>query len=241
VQPNKMPKQIHWDEGRTMLQLIIASVLFMGGHVLISSTALRGVLISWMGERWYLGFYSLLALVTLIFLIFSYNGVAHSEFLWLPSPELRWLPLLLMPFALILMVGGLMSANPALVGSEGLARDFGQGKGMIRITRHGFLWAVFLWAVTHMMANGDQASLVFFSSFAALSLLGTFLIDRKKAISLGENWPHFATVTSNMPFVAIIQGRNRLVLRELWLPIVIGLVLYAVLLTHHIWISGVAL
>ncbi len=224
-----------------MWQLILAGFLFFGCHVGISSSSLRGVLIDRMGEQRYLAIYSILVLSTLIFLIVSYSAVPHTEFLWQPSQELRWLPLLVMPFALILLIGGLMTSNPTLVGSESLAREFGQGTGMIRITRHGFLWATALWSLTHLIANPDLASLVFFSSFALLSLTGTVLIDRKKAATLGGNWKHFSDVTSNVPFAAIFKGRNRLVVSELWLPIVIGVVLYAVLLWGHVWVSGVAL
>ena len=114
-------------------------------------------------------------------------------------------------------------------------------RGMMRITRHPFQWGVVLWAIAHLAANGDRVSVLFFATFLILSGLGTFLIDRKKAARLGEDWSAYAAVTSNVPFAAIIQGRNRLVVGELWLPVLLGLVLYGVLLYGHQWVSGVRL
>ena len=224
-----------------MLELIVAAVAFVGWHVGVSSTALRGTLVGWLGEKLYISLFSLVTLALLLFLIYSYRAVPHSEFLWAPSSASRWVAILVMPVALILLVGGLMSPNPTLVGRESTAAAFEQGKGMLRVTRHGFLWATFLWAFAHMIANPDLASLLFFGSFGVLALLGTVLIDRKKALSLGENWPHFSRVTSNVPCAAILGGRNRLQPTELWPSVVIGLALYAVLLWGHVWVSGVPL
>jgi uncharacterized membrane protein len=64
-------------------------------------------------------------------------------------------------------------------------------------------------------------------------------MDRKKAAALGEGWTDYASTTSNVPFVAILSGRNRLVLGELWLPVLLGLVGYAALAYGHEWVSGV--
>ncbi|NJN51738.1 MAG: NnrU family protein, partial [Gammaproteobacteria bacterium] len=117
----------------------------------------------------------------------------------------------------------------------------GEGSGLVRITRHPFQWAVVLWSASHIVAGGDSDSLVFFGSFGAVSLFGTFLMDRKKARQLGPDWQSFANATSNIPFAAIIAGRNRLVVKELWQPVVVGLAGYALLLWGHEFVSGVPL
>jgi uncharacterized membrane protein len=98
-----------------------------------------------------------------------------------------------------------------------------------------------LWAGVHILANGDAASLVFFGSLGTLSLVGTFAIDAKKARAMGAAWAAFAGVTSNVPFAAILAGRNRLVPGELWLPLAVGLAGYVLLLWAHVYVSGVAL
>ncbi len=90
-----------------------------------------------------------------------------------------------MPIAFTFLLGGFMARNPTAVGQESQIATVGQGTGLVRITRHPFQWAVVLWSVAHIIANGDVASLLFFGSLGTLSLAGTFLIDMKKARTMG--------------------------------------------------------
>jgi signal transduction histidine kinase len=66
------------------------------------------------GERAYLGLYTLAALATLGWMIYAY-GKAPIEPLW---PGLRLLPVVAMPIAFILLVCGVLSRNPTAVGQE---------------------------------------------------------------------------------------------------------------------------
>jgi len=102
------------------------------------------------------------------------------------------------------------------------------------------MWGIALWAAVHLLARGDVASLLFFGGFLILALAGTALIDARKADTLGEEWARFAAVTSNVPFSAIVEGRNRFSAREIGARrIVVGLVLYAIVLAIHPWLFGV--
>ena len=118
-------------------------------------------------------------------------------------------------------------------GGEDLAR------GMTRITRHPFQWGVAIWAFAHLVSNGDSVSVVFFTTFALLSLIGTVAIDRKQAARRGADWASYAEVTSNVPLLAVLQGRNRLVARELMVAVIAGLVGYGIIFRAHQWIGGV--
>lgn len=222
-----------------MGELLLAGAMFLGAHLGVSSTPLRGVLIRTIGERAYLGVYSLMAVVTLVYLIAVYNHSSHVEFLWLPTPALQGIAFLIMPFAFIFLLGAFLTPNPTAIGQESAMKV--AGAGLIRITRHPLQWAIVFWAIAHIIANGDLASLLFFGTLGTLSLAGAFLIDVKKARSMGEDWTSFASTTSNVPFVAIFQSRNRLVWREIMLPIVAGFGIYALVLWGHVWVSGVAL
>ncbi|HTK96575.1 MAG TPA: NnrU family protein [Pseudomonadales bacterium] len=221
-----------------MGELALAGVLFIGAHLGVSSTPLRASLVRAVGDRAYLGLYSLLAAVTLGFLIFAYGRASHADFLWLPTPALRAVPFVLMPIAFTFLLGGFMTRNPTAVGQEATVTQVGQGAGLVRITRHPFQWSVVLWAIGHIVANGDVASLLFFGSLGALSLWGSFLIDAKKARTMGADWTAFSVATSNVPFLAIAQSRNRLVPGELALPLLIGFVAYALVLWGHRFVSG---
>ena len=224
-----------------MAELTLAAITFVAAHLGVSSTPLRSALVRTIGERAYLGVYSLLAAVTLVWLIVAFRHASHVEFLWLPTPGLRLIPFIVMPIAFTLMLGGFLVRNPTAIGQESQIESVGQGTGLLRITRHPFQWSVVLWSVAHIIANGDVASLLFFGSLGTLSLAGSYLIDLKKSRTMGAAWTAFAHSTSNVPFAAIIQSRNDFVPGELALPLAVGIAAYGLVIWGHVYVSGVAL
>jgi uncharacterized membrane protein len=109
--------------------------------------------------------------------------------------------------------------------------------GILRITRHPFLWGVALWAAFHLAANGDAASVVLFGTLLVLSVAGTFSIDAKRARKMADGWIAFAGRTSNVPFVAILSGRNSLRLGELLTyRQAAAVAVFLVLLFTHAWL-----
>jgi uncharacterized membrane protein len=144
-----------------------------------------------------------------------------------------------MPFAFILLACGLLSRNPALLGQAGALKSESPARGILRITRHPVMWAIILWAAAHILAIGSLQAVVFFGGLLLLAAAGTTLQDARKARALGEDWARFAALTSNVPFVALLQGRNRLSWRELgwWRPAV-GLAAFGALLALHPWLFG---
>jgi uncharacterized membrane protein len=211
--------------------LVAATAAFLLTHF-VSSTPLRARLVAVMGEWPYRGVYSLAALVTLVWMIFAYFG-APREPLW---PGLRALPLVVMPVAFVLIACGYWR-NPTMVGADKLLKSEDPARGMIRITRHPIMWGIMLWAAAHIIARADVRSTIFFGGFLVLAAVGTLSMDaRKKA---NPNWARFAAVTSHVPFVAIAQGRNRIVWREIgWVRPAIGIAVYIAVLFIHPWISG---
>jgi len=221
-----------------LISLVIAGIAFCGSHVLLSSTGLRGSLRDQLGERGFLAVYSLTALVTLAWFLMAYAH-APTILLWPRQMWMALVPIVVMPLATVLLVAGYTTPNPTAVGMERAARADDPAPGMLRVTRHPVMWAIGLWAISHMIANGDLRSLLFFGAFAALSLGGTLLIDRKKRLALGSNWSRLAEVTSNLPFAALVTGRTRLRWRDIsLLRLIAGLLLYAVLYNAHALIAG---
>lgn len=218
--------------------LPISAIVFVAAHLLISGTPLRDFLVRRMGVPLFQGLFSLIALGTLIWLIVAFNA-ATPEPLWAVS-ALRWAPLVLMPFALVLLVTGLTSPNPSLAGLEGRFRGEIQALGIFRVTRHPVQVAIALWALGHLLAKGNTASLWFFGAMLALAVVGSMSLDRKKARQKGEAWAAFASTTSLIPFAAIFRGRNAFHGREigLWRP-GLGLAIYAILIAFHGDIFGV--
>ncbi|OGA39656.1 MAG: hypothetical protein A3G24_09485 [Betaproteobacteria bacterium RIFCSPLOWO2_12_FULL_62_13] len=219
-----------------MTKLLIATAAFLAAHF-ISSTPLRARLIKALGNNGYLVLYSAAAVATLIPMIFAYYRAPFIG-LW-HVPALRYVPLVMMPAAMVLIAASLMTRNPTLVGQERLLKADDPARGILRITRHPMMWGIALWAAAHVLARGDAASLVFFGGFLALALSGTALIDRRKQVALGADWQRFAAVTSNVPFAAIAARRNRFSAAEIgWARLLAGLALYALVLWLHPMVFG---
>jgi uncharacterized membrane protein len=212
-----------------MEQLLLASAVFLVTHF-VPSTPLRGALVKAMGQWPYTGLYSLVAFATIGWMSWAYARAPVEPMF----AGLRILPAIAMPLAFILLAGGLFARNPTIVGADRLLKSPDPARGMIRVTRHPIMWGFLLWAVAHVLARGDLKSLIFFGSFALLAGGGTLLMDRRKQQSLGEDWQRFAAVTSNLPFAAIAQGRNRFDAKEIgWRNPAIGLALYLLFFWFH--------
>lgn len=221
-----------------MTSLIAAVLFFVGIHVLVSGTRLRDVLVARLGARAYLGLFSLASAAALTWMILAFS---RARFVTLTGlQDWRWLAAVLVLVAVMLVVLGLATKSPTAAGGESALDDPDPARGILRITRHPFLWGFALWAATHMLFNPQPAALWFFGGFLALSLVGPLLIDAKRARRFGEKWTRYAAVTSNVPFAAIVQGRNRLVLAELgMLKLGIALALFVTLLLLHPRFFGV--
>ncbi len=214
-----------------MTSLLAATALFLLMHF-VPSTPLRGALVKAMGEWPYRGLYSTVALAALAWMIVAY-GAAPREPLW---AGLRWLPIVVMPLAFVLIACGYWR-NPTMVGADDLLKSDDPARGIIRITRHPLMWGIMLWAGAHVLARGDLKSVIFFGGFLLLAGLGTLAIDRRKKTD--PDFARFAAVTSNLPFLAIARGRNRLAWGEIgWLRPLIGLAAFAAFFLGHAWMFG---
>jgi uncharacterized membrane protein len=209
-----------------MTMLVAATIAFLATHF-VSSTPLRPALIGAIGEWPYRGLYSLVAFLTLGWMIWAYAD-APREQLWIGH---RTLTFIAMPLAFILIACGYWR-NPTMVGAERLLRSDDPARGIIRITRHPIMWGVILWAGAHIVARGDLKGLIFFGAFLLLAVVGTLSMDARKKSN--PDWPRFAAVSSHVPFIAIAQGRNRIVWREIgWLRPAIGLAAFFAVLAFH--------
>ena len=218
-----------------LAMLAAATAAFLLTHA-VSSTPLKPALVGRIGEGPYRGLYSLVAFATLAWMIWAYTH-APRELLWTP---LRHVPGAVVPFAFILVACGFVR-NPTLVGADAILKSEEPARGIIRITRHPMMWGIMLWAAAHILARADAKSTIFFGGFLLLAAFGTVLIDARKRANplIAPDWARFAAVTSNVPFLAIAQGRNRLAWREIgWLPPLAGLVAFAIVFAAHPWLFG---
>ncbi len=193
-----------------MSSLIAASAFFLLIHFGVSGTRLRDVLVARMGAGPYQGVFALGSIIGILWMIHAY-GRAPTVELWGQLLGLRPLAFPLVFLAFLLAGIGLATPSPTQAGRESkLSQGTDIVRGIVRITRHPFLWGVALWALVHLIVNGDLASLIVFGSLFLLALGGTASIDAKRRRIFGEDWNRFAQTTSNVPFAAILAGRNQL-------------------------------
>jgi len=222
-----------------MTSLVLAALFFGGIHLGVAGTTLRDRLVGAIGARAYQAVFSLASAAGLIWLVAAYRAAPY-----LPTWGMLewWKPVaivLMLPSALLVVIG-LATPNPTSVAQEeSITRP---PEGIVRVTRHPFLTGVALWAVVHLVGNGDLASLLFFAVFAVVALAGAVSIDAKRRRLVGEAaWQAFASRTSIVPFAAIAAGRNSFSAGEigLWRPVV-AVVVYALVLGGHAHIIGVS-
>ena len=223
-----------------MTQLISAALFFLVLHFGIAGTPLRKRLIAIAGEKIYRAVFSAASLAGLFWLAHAYRTAGYME-TW---GQLSWFKPLaagLVLIAFVFIVLGVTTPNPTAVDGEKLLEQRDPAAGILRVTRHPMLWGIALWALAHVIANGDLASLILFGSLLALVLVGMISIDAKRKNACGESWERFAAVTSVIPFVAIGQGRNRLAWNEFkgW-QVFLAVLLYALMMHFHKALFGVA-
>jgi uncharacterized membrane protein len=224
-----------------ILELLIAAIVFVGSHFGIASTWVRDDLVRRVGERAYVGLFTAVSLILLAWLIRAYSNVEDPIVLWWTPPVLIIVPLIVMPLALLLFIGGYTQRNPTAVMQSHTLPTERPAPGVLAITRHPLMWGIGLWAVVHLIVSDDVASIIFFAALAVLALYGTRLLDAKKQRTWpAEDWQRFASVTSNVPFAAILTSRNELSFKEIgWWRIMLAGILYIVLVPLHGVVLGV--
>lgn len=220
-----------------MESLLAATALFVGLHTLLSGSPLRALVVARSGEPAFKIGFSIAIALSLSWMGWAYAHAPHLE-TWGTANTLKPLAFGLMLLAFLLLAAGLTARNPTTLGL--IAPDQVAVRGVLRITRHPGLLGLGLWGLAHFIVNGDWASHLLFGSFAFEGLIAPLNLDRKYRRRHGAAWEVFARQTSYLPFVAILQRRNRMMWRELpWLAIATGLVAFGFMIAFHSKLFGV--
>ena len=215
------------------VSLALATLAFVGTHLILSHP-LRAALAARLGERSFVGLYSLVAFATLGWMIWAYPAGADPSPLWVAP--LWWWPVAsaLMLFASVLLIGSLLG-NPAFPRPGARPRPIGAARGVFAITRHPMNWSFILWALIHISISGSARNLIVAAGILFLALVGSVGQDAKKARLLGEPWREWQSRTSLIPFAALFQGKARW--RDAapgWVAVAGGLVLWAAATSYHV-------
>ena len=192
--------------------IVLLWLAFAGTHLGLASVRVRPRLVGRLGERGYLGLYSLVALALFVPLVQVYLTHRHAgPWLWVPArgPVLDWILYLPMGAAFVLVVSSFTPANPAMLGAKGAG---GGVRGVFRLARHPFFAGAALWAALHLVWNASTADVAFFGGFLAFVVAGAWHQDRRKLATGVPGYREFVRAAPFVPFT----GRDTLRgLREL--------------------------
>ncbi len=189
-----------------MTILVLGLVIFLGLHsIRIVSEGGRERAIARLGEGPWKGIYSLISTIGFVLIVWGFARARYdAPQLWTPLTGARHITMLLMLIALILLAGFLFKRSHIAV-----------------ITHHPMLWAVLLWSVGHLFANGSAADVLLFGAFlvwSAADLATSYARDRRNGIVYPA------------PELGATAG-----------AIVVGLVVYGLLIGGlHLWLFGVS-
>jgi uncharacterized membrane protein len=183
--------------------LIVGLALFIGGHLVASMRDRRASLIARVGDKAYLGVFSLVAAVGLVLVTVGFARYRVSGWIdvWYPPQAARQVAIWLTLPAMILFVAAYV-------------------RGRIHAAlKHPMLIGTALWAFAHLLANGDFGSMLLFGSILAWALydLSTFRTRTDKS------GPPLPSGDRTNDLIAVVAGIVAfLALTLVFHPVVIG-------------------
>lgn len=183
-----------------MFVMILGLVLFFTVHLLPTRPAKRDALVATFGLLPYKGLFALASLAAFALIVIG-KGQADFVSIWLPPLFMAHITKLLMLPAMVLLVAAYVPCNI---------------KNKIR---HPMLAAVKLWALGHLLANGDLASILLFGSFLAYAVIAMISANKRSERPAAKQRPLYMDA----------------------LVVVLGLVAYGGIAMHHGQLFGVAL
>lgn len=193
-----------------MLVMVMGLALLIAIHLVPAQPEIRGTLVARMGDGGYKVLFSVLSLAGLALIVVGWQklglSVSKNPEIWTPPVWTRHVSLLLMLPAMILLAAAYIPSR------------------IRTAAKHPMLAAVKIWAFSHLLANGDLASIVLFGSLLAYAVFARISMKRRAAGSgLGPLGTRTGGIGGDIAAVAI------------------GTALYAALLLGvHRWLFGVA-
>ncbi|MCW2336461.1 putative membrane protein [Sphingobium sp. B2D3A] len=210
---------------QALIHLALAMGSFVGTHLLLSHP-LRAPLVARLGERGFLGLYTLTAFATLGWTILAFRAAPAAPLLWMAPIGLWHLGGLVMALAGVMLVGSLI-CNAAMVDPTGQMTAPERARGVYAVTRHPMMWSFILWALVHATLWPSGRTLILSGGVALLACVGALGQDRKKARLLGAPWRQWQARTSFVPFVPLLSGKAEW--HALWpgvVPVLGGVILW---------------
>lgn len=165
-----------------MILLIVGLALFVAVHLIPSVVSLRDALIARLGAGAYRAVFSLTALVGLVMIVLGFSRAPFEPVYTAPSWG-RQFAMFAVPVSLVLLAAANMPTH------------------IRAVLRHPMLLGVLLWALAHLLSNGDLRSIVLFGSFAGYAVLDLVSVGLRGKRPSTEKAPRLA-----MDAIATVAG-----------------------------------
>ena len=180
-------------------QLVAAALAFVGSHFALSHP-LRAGLVKQLGPGGFQGLYSVIALATLVWMVFAFRAIPpQSGLLWNGTATPLWIIASLLMLAASVLLVGSFAGNPALPQPNAKALAMHRPKGVFKITRHPMMWSFALWGAAHVLVSPAVRVMILSGAIGFLALMGARMQDRKKEVLMGSAWSLWAHRTSYWP------------------------------------------
>lgn len=189
-----------------MTILIIGLIVFFASHAFTMARGNRALLIERLGEGPYKGLYSLVSLVGLGLIIWGFGSYRAGGYIPIWDPP-RWTR----DLAFVLMIPATILFAATYLPGE-----------IKRRAKHPMLVALKIWALAHLLANGDVGSVLIFATFLVYGVVDRIAVKRRgEAAAIAPGWSRNDTVAvlvGLVAFAAIVLYLHPLIIGVSALP-----------------------
>lgn len=140
---------------------VLGLLLWSGLHLTtVLAVDARARVVARLGKQPYRGLFSLAMVMSLTLIVVGWRSMPPT-LLWLPPAGMRHVTMALVPIAVILFLSSRMPSD------------------VRRWVRHPQLTGVKLWAVAHLLSNGETRAVLLFGGLLAWAVVEVILLSRR--------------------------------------------------------------
>jgi len=209
--------------------LLAANIAFVGSHLAMSH-ALRAPMVKALGDKGFQGAYTLISFATLGWVYFAFIAAPGADLGG--SGEAGWVLATVLTWPAMVLLAGSFLGNPALPTPMAEEQARAEPKGVFLVTRHPMMWAIGLWAASHIVLMWSTRTLITAFAMGFLALVGSRFQDAKKREQMGAAWGQWSAKTSYWPQFGKLLSVGAV-------PLVAGTALWLAGSWMHLWRAGI--
>jgi uncharacterized membrane protein len=184
--------------------MILGLAVFLGAHAFVTFRPQRAAVVARLGEGPYKGLFALVALIGLVLIVegFAQYRADGPIPVWVPPAWTRHVTVALLWPAVICVTAAYIRGD------------------IQRVLKHPMLVGVKLWAVAHLIANGDLGGIILFGSVLAWAVFDRITLKRRT----DPGAPAIPAGGRRNDIIAVVVGTLLYLALGFWFhPYVIGL------------------